>query len=209
MSENDREHLVIAAAALGVEVTPEAVRELTRFADILDLWSRRTNLLSCGSSRELVDRHLLDSLAISPLLPLRGTVVDLGSGAGFPGLPLAIVRPHQPFVLVESKQRKASFLSEVRRTLGLHNVEVIAGRAETPPSGYVHQAAVVISRAVWSDEGLVAVAAAWVNEDGMLLRMKAQDSEVIEGRSFTLERTVRYGIEGDRDRAVDVLRFQA
>lgn len=198
---------MIAAAALGVEVGPTAVRELARFADILDLWSRKTNLLSCRSSRELVDRHILDSLAVNPLLPVSGLVIDLGSGAGFPGLPLAILRPGQPFVLVESRQRRASFLSEVRRTLRMRNVEVLAGRAEAPPSRYAHRAAVVISRAVWSDERLPEIASTWLNEDGSLLRMKAQDSRVIEARQFRLERTVRYEIGGNRVRAIDVLGF--
>lgn len=204
-SESDRDHLMVAAAVLGVEISPESVRELARFADILDLWSRKMNLLSCGSSRELVDRHLLDSLAIGPLLPTSGLVVDLGSGAGFPGLPLAIVRPEQQFVLVESRHRKASFLCEVRRTLQMDNVEVIAGRAEVPPATYAQRAAAVVSRAVWSDGELPEIAAGWLGPGGILLRMKAAEAEVIESRTLRLRKTMHYRIEGDRTRAVDVL----
>lgn len=196
---------MVAAAALGVEISPEAIRELARYADILDIWSRKMNLLSCSSSRELVDRHFLDSLAIGPLLPSSGLVVDLGSGAGFPGIPLAIVHPEKTFVLVESKGRKASFLSEVRRALLTKNLEVVPGRAESPPSAYAHHAKAVVSRAVWSDEALPEIAASWLDPSGILLRMKTADAEVVEGGSLKLIRTIRYRIEGDRARAVDVL----
>jgi 16S rRNA (guanine527-N7)-methyltransferase len=190
---------------LGVELSSAAVRDLVRFADILDIWSRKMNLLACGSSRQLADRHLLDSLAVAPLLPSSGTVVDLGSGAGFPGIPLAIIRPFQSFVLVDSRQRRGSFLSEVRRTLRLENVQVLVGRAEAPPSEYAHCATAVLSRAVWSDEALPDIAASWLERGGILLRMKADDAEVCKG-DLTFERTVHYRIEDERPRAIDVLR---
>lgn len=207
LSDDDRDHLIVAAAGLGVEVEPEAVRGLARFADILDLWSRKMNLVSCRSSRELVDRHLLDSLAIGPLLPSGGLVVDLGTGAGFPGVPLAVVRPGQSFVLVEAKQKKASFLSEVRRTLRMENVVVIASRAEVPPTRYMNQAEAVVSRAAWSDGTLTEIAASWLTPSGRLYRMKAAEALVTEGASLKLSRTVRYQIQGSPIRAVDVLRL--
>lgn len=205
LAETDREHLALAAAVLGVEVTPEAVRDFARFADMLELWSRRVNLLSCGSSRELIDRHFLDSLAAGALLPPGGLTVDLGSGAGFPGVPLAIVRRDRRFVLVESRQRRASFLAEVRRTLGLGNIEVLRGRAESPPDRFAHTATAVVSRAVWPDERLLEAAAEWLADDGVVLRMRGENGASVENVSFRLQRTVGYRIGRDRGRAVDVI----
>lgn len=205
LAETDREHLALAAAALGVEVTTEAVRDFARFADILDVWSRKVNLVSCGSSRELVDRHFLDSLAASPLLPSTGLTVDLGSGAGFPGVPLAIARRDRLFVLVESRQRRSSFLAEVRRTLGLENVQVVQGRAESPPERFAHAATAVIARAVWPDERLLEAARGWLEDEGIVLRMRAEGGDQVENASFRIQRTVRYRIGCDRGRAVDIL----
>src|SRR5512147_1806232 len=174
LAEPDREHLKAGAAVLGIELDPAMVADLVRFSDVLDLWSARTNLVSCGSARELVERHLLDSLAVAPLLPEAGTIVDLGTGAGFPGLPLAIVRPRQRFVLVESRRRRVSFLHEVRRTLGMGNVEVVEGRAEEVPSQYEHGARGVVSRAVWSDESFLEIASRWLELNGRVFWMRSE-----------------------------------
>lgn len=207
LAETDRDHLIAAAAALGVEVSPEALQNLARFADVLDLWSRKVNLVSCRSSRELIDRHVLDSLAVNAVLPDEGTVVDLGSGAGFPGVPLAVIRPDQTFVLVETRQRRASFLAEVRRTLGLRNVQVLQGRAEDPPVAFAHAASVVISRAVWPDRKLTEIAALWLGPAGMILRMRSarQGSEYTETATFEHKSVFQYRIGVEGARCVDIL----
>src|SRR5687767_7832177 len=179
---------------------------MTGFADILDVWSRKTNLLSCSSARELVERHFLDSLAIAPLLPTTGLLVDLGSGAGFPGIPLAIQRPDQPVLLVEARRKRVSFLLEVRRTLKLANVEVHEGRAERPPDAYRERAAGVTSRAVWSGGEFARVAPAWLGSDGRAYWMRSDplsDTEDI-GTLRRME-TVHYRIAADRRKTVEVL----
>jgi 16S rRNA (guanine527-N7)-methyltransferase len=206
----DRDHLVVAGAALGVEVSPEVVANLVRFADILDLWSRTTNLVSCHSSRELLDRHILDSMAVSPLMAETGRIVDLGSGAGFPGVPLAILRPLQSFVLVESRHKRGSFLSEVRRTLSLANVEVVVGRAENPPPRFVRTAGAVVSRAVWGDHVLTDIADPWLAEDGVVIRMRseAQAPLIDPDKRFVLSDSVQYQIGDARPRYLDLLRRQ-
>jgi len=207
LSEADREHLAASSAILGVELTPQAVLDLARFADVLDLWSRKTNLISCRSSRELVDRHLLDSLAVAPLVPDSGTIIDLGSGAGFPGVPLAVSRANQRWVLVEARRKRASFLQEVRRTLGLRNVEIVAGRAEDPPALLANCAAAVVSRAVWPGEELLRIAEGWLNDEGIVLRMRSHAQETVFNHAvFPGMSTVQYQIGSDRMRSVDVLK---
>lgn len=211
LTEADRQHLAVTAAVLGVEVSQTAISELARFADILDLWGRKMNLVSCSSSRELVDRHLLDSLAVNALISDSGLVVDLGSGAGFPGIPLSIIRPQQSIVLVEVRQKRTSFLAEVKRTLSLSNVEIVTGRAETPPTCFVGRASVAVSRAVWPDETLVRVANGWLSKDGIILRMRSEAQVPLErpDDSFVLASSARYRIGSRVSRCIDVIRRQS
>lgn len=205
LSEIDSDHLIGAAAALGIVLEPAAVLSLTRFADILDLWSSRMNLLSCHSARELVDRHLLDSLAVAPALPDDGVVIDLGSGAGFPGIPLAILKRNLRFVLVEARRRRCTFLREVRRTLDLANVEILEQRAEVPPALYRSMAGTVVSRAVWSDALLLELAERWLARDGRLLWMRSEPlAETSGDGNFERHDLFRYRIEGDRGKCVQV-----
>ncbi len=115
---------------LGHDLDARARQRLDAFVEMLGSWSKRMNLVSVGSEREIWPRHVLDSLAPSMLLDEAGRSADLGSGAGFPGIPLAILLPEARFDLVESRRKRASFLRHVVRTLGLERVEVFETRGE-------------------------------------------------------------------------------
>lgn len=97
----------------------EALRRLTRYAELLEKWSRRHNLVRYADRRELVERHLVDSLAAAPYLAESGRLLDVGSGAGFPGVPLLAARPGWSGVLLEPRQKRWAFLRLVVRELGL------------------------------------------------------------------------------------------
>jgi 16S rRNA (guanine527-N7)-methyltransferase len=206
LSDADRRHLISGAAALGVVLDREVVLQLTRFAELLDLWAPKMNLLSCGSAREIVERHFLDSLAVAPMLPESGLIVDLGTGAGFPGVPLAVLRSTQPWALVESRRRRSTFLREVRRTLGLHHVEIVEGRAESPTAELAGRASAVVTRAVWSDSSLLEIAPRWLEPNGRLFWMRSRalpDGIGLSG--MHRDDLVRYQIGGDRVRLVEIL----
>jgi len=206
LGEAERGRLTAGAAALGIELDAAASGRLAGFADALDVWNAKTNLISCGSATELVDRHILDALALDPLLPEEGPIADLGSGAGFPGLPLAVVRPDQSILLVESRRRKASFLREVKRLLGLGNVEVLEQRAESAPDPSERVAAVV-SRAVWSDASLTVLAPHWLKTGGQLFWMRADHSHPADDHGNTelrWERRMAYSIGTGPRRVVDI-----
>lgn len=206
LTEADRRHLATGAALLGIALTDSMLAVLSGFADVLDVWGRKTNLLSCGSARELVERHLLDSLAISPLLPEEGRLIDLGSGAGFPGVPLAIQRPDQPFLLVESRRKRASFLREVRRTLKLRNIEVWEGRAEDPPSAHIATAAGVMTRAVWSGDQITRLAPPWLAPEGRIYWMRTDPlCDADDLKPLRKIQTVHYRIAADRRKTIEVL----
>jgi len=202
----DQQHLVTGAAALGISIPRGAVSKLSQYADILDLWSPKVNLISCGSALELVERHLLDSLAVAAVLPESGSVVDLGSGAGFPGIPLAILRPDQSFFLVEVRRRRATFLREVRRALGLGNVQILEQRAETPPLAIAKAAEAVVTRAVWSNDSLLEIAARWSSDTGGLFWMRSDPLPAVADGGVGRER-IQYRVGQGRLRTVEIFRI--
>jgi 16S rRNA (guanine527-N7)-methyltransferase len=159
---------------LGLELTDAQVTQLVRHLDLLDEWGERMNLTAIRDRPSQVTKHLLDSLSVRPYL--RGQrLADVGSGAGFPGIPLAIVAPGMHFALIESTGKKCRFLEHVRDALGLANVEVVQSRAEA------HQPAqrydTVIARAVGPVADLVRWAGPLVAGGGRLLAMKGRVPE--------------------------------
>jgi 16S rRNA (guanine527-N7)-methyltransferase len=130
--------------------------QLSRYLDLLLKWSARTNLTAIRNPEEIVRRHFGESLfAARHLDPAATTLLDLGSGAGFPGLPIALLRPEITVTLAESQNKKATFLREAVRTLGLAT-EIWPARAETMPKS--RQFHTVTLRAV--DNMAAAIAAA-------------------------------------------------
>jgi len=116
-------------ARAGVELPNAQSASLARFLDLLIRWNRVYNLTGIRDPHELVDRHLIESLALRPLL--RGErIADVGTGAGLPGVPLAITEPKREFTLIESRAKRVRFLRQVIVELGLRNAVVAHGRAE-------------------------------------------------------------------------------
>jgi len=122
--------LVHDAAKLGVALTEHDALRLLQLLKELARWNRRFNLTAIRHGPEMVTHHLLDSLAVHRYLQ-GGTVADVGTGAGFPGLPLALVNPERRFTLIDANGKKIRFVSHALRTLGLVNVEALQARVET------------------------------------------------------------------------------
>jgi 16S rRNA (guanine527-N7)-methyltransferase len=110
-------------------LTEHDALRLLQLLEELARWSRRFNLTAIRHGPDMVTHHLLDSLAVSRYLQ-GDTVADVGTGAGFPGLPLALVNPERRFTLIDSNGKKIRFVSHALRTLGLVNVEVLQARVE-------------------------------------------------------------------------------
>jgi 16S rRNA (guanine527-N7)-methyltransferase len=113
-----------------VKHSPETIERLAAFRDLLLRWNARINLISGGTAADIDQRHIADCAQMQPLLPMDGPIADLGSGAGLPGLVLAILQPAREVNLVESDKRKAAFLVEASAQLKLPMVHVHACRAE-------------------------------------------------------------------------------
>jgi len=116
--------------ALDLDLSPQASEQLLAFLRILAEWNRAYNLTAVRDPLEMVRRHLLDSLTVLPHLR-GGQIVDLGSGAGLPGIPLAIADPGRQFILLESNGKKVRFMRHAISQLGLSRVTVVQGRAES------------------------------------------------------------------------------
>ena len=126
------EQLEAAAATLGVALSALAVDSLRRYAGELLLWRTRLNLTGAATLSALVDPHLLDVLLLIAAvnIPEGAAVVDVGTGAGLPGIPLKLIRRDVRVVLVEASRRKVAFLEHLKTTLGLDDVRIEWGRAE-------------------------------------------------------------------------------
>ena len=137
--------LIEGAARLGIALSESQAAALIRLLDELDDWNQRMNLTAIRERPQQLTKHLLDSLSIQPFL--RGTrICDVGTGAGFPGIPLAIVNPGCEFTLLDSTAKKLKFIDHVAQLLGLSNITTVHSRAESyqPPQRFD----VVVSRAV-------------------------------------------------------------
>ena len=118
-------------AELGVTLDEPGLRVVRTHFELLVRWNRRVNLTGVRDPRQILRRHFVESLFLTTVMPLGpGLLYDVGSGAGFPGLPLKAAHPEMQVVLVESVQKKAAFLKEVVRTADLQGVRVEAARAE-------------------------------------------------------------------------------
>jgi len=145
-----------------------------RFATLLnelERWGRRVNLTAIRDPREMISAHLLDSLVARPLLHGR-TVLDVGTGAGFPGLPLAIAEPSRHFTLLDSNNKKIMFVRHVAALLGLDNVEAVKGRGEDYAPGQRFDT--VIARALAALPRLVEIAGHHVGEGGVFVALKGR-----------------------------------
>lgn len=157
-----------------VPLSTEQAAKLVTHLDLLDEWSGRMNLTAIRDRPQQLTKHVLDSLSVQPFL--RGNrIADVGSGAGFPGIPLAIVNPERHFTLIESTGKKCRYLEHVRDALGLANVEIVQSRAE----GYRPDARfdTVVARAVGPLADLVRNAGGLVAGGGRLLAMKGRYPE--------------------------------
>ena len=160
-----------AAVPLGLQLTDAQQGALLAHLDLMDEWGARMNLTAIRDREQQLTKHVLDSLSIRPWL--RGErIADVGSGAGFPGIPLAVVEPARHFALIEATGKKCDFLRYVAAELALANVEIVQSRAEAyrPPLRF----GTVVARAVGPIADLVRRGGHLVAGGGRLLAMKGR-----------------------------------
>jgi 16S rRNA (guanine527-N7)-methyltransferase len=159
---------------LGLPLEREQAQRLLQFLSLLVKWNRAYNLTAVRDPLEMVGRHLLDSLAVLPHLEGR-RCLDMGTGPGLPGIPLAIMRPDMAFVLLDSNGKKIRFVRQALLELGLDNVEAVQERIER----YRPQQAfdLLIARAFTALPRMLELTAHLRSEETLLLAMKAEQAE--------------------------------
>jgi len=166
------------AAQIGIRLGQTELDLFATYHRELLIWNRRINLVSEKSSREIIIRHFLDSLTVAPCIERpNGLLIDIGSGAGFPGIPLRIAFPGLQLWLVEASRKKTSFLSHLVRTLSLDQVTVVRERIEAliGEKACAGRFDTVLSRAAFKLPELVRTASFFLAPGGLLIAMKGPD----------------------------------
>jgi len=164
---------------LGISADPVQQAHMLELIDLLQRWSRAYNLTAVRDPLAMVSLHLLDSLALAPFI--RGErVLDVGTGAGFPGLPLAIMMPERRFVLLDGNGKKVRFVRQAVLELGLENVEVVQARIESYTSG--QKFATIVARAFAPLSRILQLIQPLLASPGVLLAPKGRRvDEELEG----------------------------
>ena len=171
----ERELLTAGLRELGVAECPSAADNLQRYSEILREKNKVMNLTAITDPTEIVTRHFLDCAALALYMPQDGRVLDVGTGAGFPGMPLAILCPQTEFVLLDALRKRIDFLNEVITELGLTNVTAVHARAEDYARDNRGTFDLAVSRAVADLRVLSELALPMVKVGGAFLAMKAED----------------------------------
>ena len=163
--------IAAGAEALGQALSSAETTQLATLLNELQRWGERFNLTAIRQPHKMVSAHVLDSLAVRPFIEGQ-SVIDVGTGGGFPGLPLAIVEPEIDFELLDSNGKKISFVNHIIGQLGLSNAKTVKARAEDYAPGKRFDT--VIARALASTAKLLQLAGHLVREDGVLLALKGK-----------------------------------
>lgn len=177
MTEADRNQLQQEAAARGIALTAEQLSAFVRLAAELTVWNRRINLTAITQPAEIVTKHFLDSLTLVPLLKADDFMLDVGSGAGFPALPVKIVLPGLALVTVDAVQKKIHFQRHIIRTLGLTGMTALHSRVEALVATHGGAFTVVTSRAFTALADFAALALPLLAPSGRILAMKGREGE--------------------------------
>ena len=165
------EHIAGGARSLGQQLAEESVQKCARLLCELERWNARMNLTAIREPREMVNGHILDSLVVRPQV-VGKSLIDIGTGAGFPGLPIAIAEPGLAVELLDSNARKIGFVQHVIGELDISNATAVRSRAENYAPAKRFDT--VIARALASIPHLIELAGHLVAEKGVLLALKGR-----------------------------------
>ena len=168
----DAQHELICKGLAALSIDEQRAAPLYEYLQLLQKWNKPFNLTAIKKAEEMIPKHLMDSLSVLAHLGGARRVCDVGTGAGLPGIPLAVCCPETEFVLLDSNGKKTRFLHQVRRHLNLNNVTIVEGRAEDyqPDIGFD----AVLSRAFADLMRMCQVTQHLLKKNGVWLAMKSQ-----------------------------------
>ena len=181
----DAQHELICKGLAALSIDEQRAAPLYEYLQLLQKWNKPFNLTAIKKAEEMIPKHLMDSLSVLAHLGGARRVCDVGTGAGLPGIPLAVCCPETEFVLLYSNGKKTRFLHQVRRHLNLSNVTIVEGRAEDyqPDIGFD----AVLSRAFADLMRMCQVTQHLLKKNGVWLAMKSQ---ILETEQATLDARV-------------------
>lgn len=187
--------LASGLAALDLALSRETCERLLNYVDLLDKWNKVYNLTAVRGRTEMITQHVLDSLAVVPHIEAE-RLLDVGSGAGLPGIPYALARPDTHVTLLDANEKKAAFLRQAMIELKLRNVAVACARVEKWRSSTLFDA--VVSRAFSDLNKFIALAGRLCVAGGVLAAMKGafDASSVSLAPGFALKRVVTLSVPG-------------
>jgi 16S rRNA (guanine527-N7)-methyltransferase len=186
---------------MGLRLDPIALERMARHAQALLEWNRTTNLTAITDPVQVAVKHFLDAILPSAHIPTNGQLLDIGTGGGFPGIPLKILRPDQPMTLIDGARKKINFVKHVIRHLGLENIEALQVRAELLCGHSENQGrfAVIVCRAVSDLSAMARLALPLLAPRGKLFLYQGPsdaprrtDGDADLGQGFTVEAAVQY-----------------
>jgi 16S rRNA (guanine527-N7)-methyltransferase len=185
LSKKPRELLTQGLPETGIEPSEKILDSFISYLLELKKWNKAYNLTALKKDEDIVIKHFLDSLLYLRFIPQGGwSICDMGSGAGFPGIPIAIVRPELNIVLIEPSRKKTAFLRHIKRTLSLKNIEVIEARAEDTH----RQFDIAMTRALFEIGELIKKAGHLLKRDGFFILNKGpkfeDEMQRIQGRAM-------------------------
>ncbi len=214
MDEAVQECLRLGAEEMGLMLDREQVRQFTVYCDLLVQWNEKMNLTAITEEREIIGKHFLDSLAGGVALLRDGReqvrLIDVGTGAGFPGIPLKILLPGVSLTLLDSLQKRVVFLQEVCRQLGLRDVTCIHGRAEElgHRAEYRENYDVAVSRAVAPLPVLLEYCSGFIRQGGLFLAYKGPSIEEELAISRNAASKLQFSIRETMDMAIPYTEYR-
>ena len=183
------EELEIAAKQIEIELTKEQIEKYYNYMNLLLEWNEKINLTAIIDPKEIILKHFVDSLTIAKYIKDDEKMIDVGTGAGFPGIPLSIVKENIDIVLLDSLNKRINFLEEVKENLKLENITTIHGRAEEfgKNKNEREKYDIATSRAVASLNILLEYLLPLVKVGGRAICMKGSNIEEIENAKNALE----------------------
>ncbi|MCK4739895.1 MAG: 16S rRNA (guanine(527)-N(7))-methyltransferase RsmG [Deltaproteobacteria bacterium] len=198
MEEKEIKKLILTGAEeLGLSLTEEATKGFSLYLSELIKWGSQINLTSIRDAEETIKRHFLDSLTLLPFLEIKTTkpkrILDIGTGAGLPGIPIKLASPSIELVLLETSGKKANFLRHIIRVLDLKQVQVIKSRAEDPKTTAEFGAFfdIVTSRALTALPEFVVLARPYLAKGGKIIAMKGPINERLEEELEAIKTTTK------------------
>jgi 16S rRNA (guanine527-N7)-methyltransferase len=187
MEPEDRKLLIEGAKVFGIHLDEKGVQAFEIYLRELLKWNQKINLTAIRTEKGIILKHFLDSLSVHPYLLKPASLLDIGSGAGFPGIPLKIVDPSLEITLIDSIQKKVDFQKHIIRILDLKGIQALHGRVHDQEilQGRVGRFDIVISRAFSDLESLLFLSFPFLKEGGILLAMKGERGQ--EGVQFLSE----------------------